>query len=83
MQEKDKDLRLEDLVKEFEYGFITGKRDQPYKIIKKAMEKRLIEISLRKSFGNQMKAAKILGINRNTLMTKVKRLGIDVSRWKI
>lgn len=28
------------------------------------------------------KAAKVLGINRNTMRAKIKKLAIDVSRWK-
>jgi len=48
-----------------------------------AMEKSLIEETLEKTLGNQLKAAKILAINRNTLRAKIKKLGIEVNRWKL
>jgi len=46
-------------------------------------EKVLIEKALKRSFGNQSIAAKLLGLNRNTLRTKIKKLNIDVDRFKI
>lgn len=42
------------------------------------VEKPLIEMSLRATGGNQVKAAFVLGINRNTLRKKITDLGIDV-----
>jgi two-component system nitrogen regulation response regulator GlnG len=46
-------------------------------------EKTLIEKALKRAFGNQSIAARILGINRNTLRTKIRKLNIDVSEFKI
>jgi two-component system nitrogen regulation response regulator GlnG len=40
-------------------------------------EKRFIEHVLQKHNGNQSRAAKMLGIHRNTLSRKVEELGID------
>ena len=54
-----------------------------YKIIIKAIEKPLIEHTLERTEGNQLKAARILGLNRNTIRSKIKKLGIDPQRWKI
>lgn len=54
-----------------------------YKSIIEAIEKPLIENTLQRTFGNQLKAAKILGINRNTIRSKIKKLGIDPKMWKI
>ena len=54
-----------------------------YKSILEAVEKPLIEDVLERTEGNQLKAAKILGINRNTIRAKIKKLSIDVTRWKI
>jgi two-component system nitrogen regulation response regulator GlnG len=42
------------------------------------VEKPLIEMTLRTTGGNQVKAAFVLGINRNTLRKKIAELGIDV-----
>ena len=53
-----------------------------YKSILEAVEKPLIEDVLERTEGNQLKAAKILGINRNTIRTKIKKLSIDVNKWK-
>ncbi len=46
------------------------------------MEKPLIEEMLKVTFGNQLKAAKLLGINRNTLRNKIRKFGIEVGKWK-
>lgn len=53
-----------------------------YKTILVKIEKPLIEHILERTAGNQLKAARILGINRNTIRTKIKKLAIDMSRWK-
>ncbi|MEI8348939.1 MAG: helix-turn-helix domain-containing protein [Candidatus Omnitrophota bacterium] len=47
------------------------------------VEKIVIEKALERTFGNQVKAAKILGINRNTLRSKIHKLNIDVHKWKV
>lgn len=43
-------------------------------------EKPLIEVTLEATGGNQLKTAKLLGINRNTLHKKIKQLRIVVSK---
>ena len=45
-----------------------------------SMERPLIRLTLRATRGNQIRAAEVLGINRNTLRKKIETLGIDVSR---
>ena len=57
-------------------------KGEVYKLVLKAIEKPLLEHVLERTDGNQLKAAKILGINRNTIRTKIKKLSIDVDRWK-
>jgi two-component system nitrogen regulation response regulator GlnG len=42
------------------------------------MEKPLIEKTLQETFGNQLKAAQVLGINRNTLRNKIRKLGSKI-----
>ena len=46
----------------------------------KAIERPLVGKVLDKTGGNQVQAAKILGINRNTLHSKIKRLGIKIKK---
>ncbi len=79
---QNKRFLLEQVVEGFEDFFTTDNDSKVYKLILVALERPLIENVLRKTRGNQLKAARILGINRNTLHSKIKRLGIEVSRWK-
>jgi two-component system nitrogen regulation response regulator GlnG len=51
--------------------------DDLYATVIRQVEKPLLEIALQQVRGNQVKAAKILGINRNTLRKKMSVLGID------
>jgi len=73
---KDKAIELGD-------SWYSEKRGRLYKSVLFEIEKPLIEHVLERTEGNQLKAAKILGINRNTMRVKVKRLGIDPDQWKI
>jgi len=73
---KDKVIELEDSLFDEKKGIL-------YKSIVEAVEKPLIEQTLERTEGNQLKAARILGINRNTMRTKIKKLGIDVNKWKV
>lgn len=54
-----------------------------YKSVISAIERQLLEYILKRTEGNQLKAARILGINRNTIRSKIKKLGININRWKI
>jgi two-component system nitrogen regulation response regulator GlnG len=45
-----------------------------------AVERPLIELVLERAGGNQVKAAEMLGINRNTLRKKITDLGIEIRR---
>jgi len=44
------------------------------------VDKPLIEVALMATHGNQIKAADLLGINRNTLRKKIRMLGIHVAK---
>lgn len=64
--------RLEDIVNKLE-----GKGSHElYDMIVPFMERPLIKLVLKKTKGNQIKAAEALGINRNTLRKKIKELKI-------
>ncbi|MFA4888809.1 MAG: helix-turn-helix domain-containing protein [Candidatus Omnitrophota bacterium] len=53
-----------------------------YRYILAKLEKPLIEHTLERTAGNQIKAARILGINRNTIRAKIKKLGINPMEYK-
>jgi|GEM_PF-402423 pantoate--beta-alanine ligase len=49
-----------------------------YNIVISEVEKSIISMVLRETKGNQLRASKLLGINRNTLRSKIKKLGIKI-----
>ncbi len=74
---------IKDKVIELEDSLINEKKGFLYKSVLEAIEKPLIEHILERTEGNQLKAARILGINRNTMRTKIKKLGINAAKWKV
>ncbi len=82
MAGRDKSKRLARAVEDFENFFFHEKDGRLYGFLLAAVEKPLIENILGRTEGNQIKAAKILGINRNTLHAKIKKLKIDVRGFK-
>ena len=74
---------IKDKVIELGDSWYSEKRGMLYKSVLAEIEKPLIEHILERTEGNQLKAAKILGINRNTMRAKIKKLGIDPNKWKI
>ncbi len=51
-----------------------------YDRVLRELERPLIEVSLAATRGNQLKAASLLGLNRNTLRKKIKELDIQVAK---
>ena len=74
---------LEKKVMELAKTLIETREGDIYKKIFEKVERPLIEYVLTCADGNQLKASRILGINRNTMRTKVKKFGIDPAKWKI
>lgn len=62
--------------------FLKGKEGRIYQVMLESLEKSLITSTLKITFGNQIKAARLLGINRNTLRSKIKKLSISVEEAK-
>ena len=70
-------------IRHLENSFAQERVQKLYCTIIGRVERTVIEAALERTFGNQLKAAKILGINRNTLRTKIKKLGINIEKWKL
>ncbi len=51
-----------------------------YERVLKEVERPLITLTLQATRGNQVRAADVLGINRNTLRKKIRELGISITR---
>lgn len=79
---QNRSLVLARAIKDAEDFFLHEKEGNLYKFLLNVIEKPLIENVLRKTEGNQLRAAKILGINRNTLHTKIEKLRINVGDFK-
>ena len=75
------DMALEEVArKKLEHFFERlGKLEvtDVHKAVMRQVERPLIEICLEWAGGNQLKAARVLGINRNTLRKKIKDLGVE------
>ena len=64
-----------------QYFLAHGERLPPpgvYDRIVQEVERPLISICLAATRGNQIRAAQLLGLNRNTLRKKIKDLGLEV-----
>jgi DNA-binding protein Fis len=73
---------MKDILEKIDEGLLLSDSDYVYEKVISYIEKILIEKTLERSYGNQVMAAKILGLNRNTLHAKIKKLNIDVQRFK-
>lgn len=73
---------MKDILEKIDEGLILSESDYVYEKVISYIEKILIEKTLERSYGNQVMAAKILGLNRNTLHAKIKKLNINVQRFK-
>jgi DNA-binding protein Fis len=76
MKKHNEDDRIDEL-------FLAVNAGKVYDKVIAETEKELIEKALERSFGNQSIAAKILGVNRNTLHSKITKFEIDVEKYKI
>lgn len=70
--------KLGDFVRAMNVG--SGKNLYP--TLMRAVERPLIELALRETHGNQIKAARLLGLNRNTLRKKITEFQISVHQVK-
>jgi DNA-binding protein Fis len=70
--------KLGDFVRAMNVG--SGKNLYP--TLMRAVERPLIELALRETNGNQIKAARLLGLNRNTLRKKITEFQISLPQLK-
>ena len=90
MMHKSKENEANDKLPTFEkimrdYGsfLVRNYRNELYKQIVGRVEKAFIEMVLERTEGNHLKASRILGINRNTLHSKIDKLGIKLNDFKV
>ena len=69
-------------IENIEEYFLNADEGRVYDIVIDKIGRILIEKALEKTHGNRVLASKILGLNRNTLHAKIKKLNIDVDRFK-
>jgi len=65
-----------------ENNFLEKKRETLYRTVIQKAEKELIERMLCETRGNQIVAARNLGINRNTIRAKIRQLNIQLLKFK-
>ena len=77
MSKSDLPLLINELVKQvISHPDLYGSKGL-HSLIMEGVEKVLIEKTLQQTKGNISKAAYVLGINRNTLSSKIKKYGLD------
>lgn len=67
---------------DFDSIFKKAGEGKLYRFFLGELERPLIEWSLKRTWGNQVRAAKILGLNRNTIRSKIKKLGIEPRAYR-
>ncbi len=72
----------EPYIDKIDEAFLKVERGKIYRAIIEEAERILIEKALERSDGNQIMASKILGVNRNTIRSKIRKHRIDVQKFK-
>lgn len=73
---------MKEIADKIEEYFLSSGSDGVYDDVIRCIERMLIEKALKRCDANQVMAAKMLGLNRNTIHNKIKKLNIDVQRFK-
>ena len=82
MDKLKEEVQLVDKITELQDALYKEKEGVLYKAVLDVVERPLIEHALQRTEGNQFKAARILGINRNTMRSKIRKLGINARIYK-
>ena len=84
MSSVGRNVTLEDYVEskfgEFVRAMKASSARSLYSTLIHAVERPMIELALRETHGNQIQAAELLGLNRNTLRKKISECNITVKR---
>ena len=83
----DQPVTLSNLVERYLATYFAGEGDDLpapglYDRVLAEVERPLFELTLAATRGNQLRAADVLGLNRNTLRKRLADLGIDASRGR-
>ncbi|MCA9462312.1 MAG: hypothetical protein KC590_09285 [Nitrospira sp.] len=73
---------VEQKLGDFVRAMNVGSGKNLYPTLMRAVERPLIELALKETNGNQLKAARLLGLNRNTLRKKILEFEISVRQVK-
>jgi DNA-binding protein Fis len=73
---------LQHKVEDFVKGMRNGSGRNLHPMLMSAVERPLIALALQETKGNQIQAAELLGLNRNTLRRKIQDLRIPIKRAK-
>ena len=73
---------LAEQIRDMESFLVIEREGEVYHSLIRMVEKPLIELTLSRTEGNKLRAARILGINRNTLYAKIKQLKIDAEKFR-
>ena len=68
--------RIEEVLKNFKKGEI-------YRAVIDDTEKVLLEKALEHAGGNQLEASRFLGLNRNTLRSKLRKFNINTQKYRL
>jgi len=69
-------MSIEDEINKISDLFFQENEGQVWRYVTDSIEKPLLEKLMKYTGGNQLQAARILGINRNTLRSKLRKHGL-------
>jgi DNA-binding protein Fis len=70
-------MNINDIVRQIDNIYFIENEGKVYRSLLDSLERQLLTKLMEYTSGNQLKAARILGINRNTLRSKIRKLGIS------
>lgn len=71
-----------DFLEKIEQALNSQSQGRVYRVIIEDAERVLIEKALERTHGNQILASRLLGLNRNTIRSKIRKLNISMEKYK-